>query len=192
MSGSGRGIGREIARKLAAAGASVVVNDLDDDVARQTAADITDAGGTAVTCVGSVTDADFADRFVQTAVDNFGGLHIVVNNAGYTWDNVVQKMTDQQWHDILDVHLTAPFRILRAAQPVISSAVKDERAAGTPRITRKIVNISSVAGTAGNAGQANYGAAKAGLTGLTKVLAKEWGRYDVTVNCVAYGFIRTR
>jgi 3-oxoacyl-[acyl-carrier protein] reductase len=192
VSGSGRGIGREIALKLASAGASVVVNDLDKDVAEQTAADITASGGTATVCAGSVTDADFADRFVNTAVSEFGGLHIIINNAGYTWDNVVQKMTDQQWDDILDVHLKAPFRILRAAQPVISAAVKAERAAGGPRVTRKVVNISSIAGTGGNAGQINYSSAKAGVTGLTKTMAKEWGRYDVTVNCVAFGLIRTR
>ncbi|BBF99161.1 MULTISPECIES: SDR family NAD(P)-dependent oxidoreductase [Pseudonocardia] len=192
VTGSGRGIGREIALKLAAAGASVVVNDLDKDVAEQTAADIAAAGGKATACAGSVTDPGFAQRFVDTATDTYGGLHVVVNNAGYTWDTVVQKMTDEQWDDILDVHLKAPFRILRAAQPVISAAVKAERAAGVPRVTRKVVNISSVAGTAGNAGQINYSSAKAGVTGLTRTLAKEWGRYDVTVNCVAFGLIRTR
>lgn len=192
VSGSGRGIGREIALKLAGAGASVVVNDLDSDVAKQTAADIEATGGKAVVCAGSVTDPEFGERFVNTAVSEFGGLHIIVNNAGYTWDNVVQKMSDQQWDDILDVHLKAPFRILRAAQPVISAAVKAERAAGAPRVTRKVVNISSVAGTGGNAGQINYSSAKAGVTGMTKTLAKEWGRYDVTVNCVAFGLIRTR
>jgi len=145
-----------------------------------------------VACAGSVTDPNFADRFVATAVENFGGLHIVVNNAGYTWDNVLQKMTDQQWDDILDVHLKAPFRILRAAQPVSSAAVKAERATGGERVTRKVVNISSVAGTTGNVGQANYSSAKAGVLGLTRTLSKEWGRYGVTVNAVAYGFIRTR
>lgn len=192
VTGSGRGIGREIALKLADAGAAVVVNDLDKDVAEQTASDITTAGGRAIACAGSVTDPDFAQRFVDTATGTYGGLHIVVNNAGYTWDTVVQKMTDQQWDDILDVHLKAPFRILRAAQPVISAAVKAERAAGGHRVTRKVVNISSVAGTAGNAGQINYSSAKAGVIGLTKTMAKEWGRYDVTVNCVAFGLIRTR
>jgi 3-oxoacyl-[acyl-carrier protein] reductase len=100
-------------------------------------------------------------------------------------------MTDEQWSTIIDVHLTAPFRILRAAQPVISAAVKKERAAGAVP-TRKVVNISSVAGLDGNAGQSSYSAAKAGIVGLTKTLAKEWGRYNVTVNAVAFGVIQTR
>ncbi|TSD98060.1 SDR family oxidoreductase [Skermania sp. ID1734] len=192
VSGSGRGIGREIAVKLAAEGASVVVNDLDGEPAKETVAAIEAAGGTAVACIGSVTDADFGERFVATAVDNFGGLDIVVNNAGYTWDSVIQKMTDEQWDAILDVHLKAPFRILRAAQPVIAGLVKQAKEAGQPVPCRKVVNISSLAGTGGNAGQVNYSAAKAGVTGLTKALAKEWGRYNVTVNTVAFGLIKTR
>ncbi|MEU3011628.1 SDR family NAD(P)-dependent oxidoreductase [Nocardia asteroides] len=192
VTGSGRGIGREIALKFAADGASVVVNDLDKDPAQQTVADIRAAGGTAVACAGSVTDDDFADRFVQTAVDEFGGIDIIVNNAGYTWDTVIQKMTDEQWDAILDVHLKAPFRILRAAQPIISAEVKRARAAGEAVPCRKVVNISSIAGLGGNAGQVNYAAAKAGITGLTKTLAKEWGRLNVTVNTVAFGLITTR
>lgn len=192
VSGSGRGIGREIALKLASEGASVVVNDLDAEPAKETVAAIEAAGGKAVACVGSVTDADFAERFVQTAVDSFGGLDIIVNNAGYTWDSVIQKMTDQQWDAILDVHLKAPFRILRAAQPVIAAAVKQAKAAGEPVPCRKVVNISSLAGTGGNVGQANYSSAKSGVIGLTKAIAKEWGRYNVTVNTVAFGFIKTR
>ncbi|MFC9896103.1 SDR family NAD(P)-dependent oxidoreductase [Nocardia sp. NPDC127579] len=192
VSGSGRGIGREIALKLAAEGARVVVNDLDAEPAEETRTAIEAAGGHALTCLGSVTDDEFAERFVRTAVDGFGGLDIVVNNAGYTWDSVIQKMTDEQWDAILDVHLKAPFRILRAAQPVIADAVKRARAAGEPVPCRKVVNISSMAGTGGNAGQANYSAAKAGLLGLTKTLAKEWGRYNVTVNAVAFGMIKTR
>lgn len=192
VSGSGRGIGREIALKLAAHGAGVVVNDLDAEPAKETVAAIEAAGGRAVACIGSVTEEGFAEEFVATATDSFGGLDIIVNNAGYTWDSVIQKMSDEQFDAILDVHLKAPFRILRAAQPVISAAVKAERAAGAERVTRKVVNISSIAGTAGNVGQVNYSAAKAAVLGLTKTLAKEWGRYDVTVNCVAFGLIRTR
>ncbi|MBF6212669.1 SDR family oxidoreductase [Nocardia puris] len=192
VSGSGRGIGREIALKLAAEGARVVVNDLDAEPAKETVAAIEAAGGTATTCVGSVTESGFGERFVQTAVDTYGGLDIIVNNAGYTWDSVIQKMTDEQWDAILDVHLKAPFQILRAAQPVISDLVKKARQAGEPVPCRKVVNISSLAGTGGNAGQANYSAAKAGLTGLTKTIAKEWGRYNVTANTVAFGLIKTR
>lgn len=192
VSGSGRGIGAEIARKLASDGAAVVVNDLDADPAKETVAAIEAAGGRAVPCIGSVVEDGFAERFVRTAVESFGGLDVIVNNAGYTWDTVIQKMTDEQWDAILDVHLKAPFRILRAAQPVISAAVKAAREAGDPVPCRKVVSISSIAGLGGNAGQANYAAAKAGVTGLTKTLAKEWGRYNVTVNTVAFGLIKTR
>ena len=192
VTGSGRGIGAEIAVTLAADGAAVVVNDLDEEPAREMVAAIEAAGGRAVACPGSVTEAGFADRFVQAAADTFGGQDNIINNAGYTWDSVIQKMTDEQWDAILDVHLKAPFRILRAAQPVISGLVKAARAGGEPVPCRKVVNISSIAGLGGNAGQANYAAAKAGITGLTRTLAKEWGRYNVTVNAVAFGLISTR
>jgi 3-oxoacyl-[acyl-carrier protein] reductase len=191
VSGSGRGIGREIALKLASEGARVVINDLDAAPAEQTVADIRAAGGQAVACIGSVTEAGFADRFVKQALDSFGGLDIIVNNAGYTWDNVVQKMSDEQWEAMLAVHLTAPFRILRAASGFIRDAAKREAEAGTP-VFRKVVNISSTSGVYGNAGQANYAAAKAGINGLTKAMAKEWGRYKVNVNSVAFGLIMTR
>lgn len=191
VSGSGRGIGRSIAMKLASEGAKVVVNDLDAEPAQQTAADIEAAGGKAIACAGSVTAEGFAEKFVKAAIDGYGGLDIIVNNAGYTWDNVIQKMTDEQWHAILDVHLTAPFKILRAAADFIRHASKQEAEAGK-EVFRKVVNISSIAGTGGNVGQANYSAGKAGIIGLTKALSKEWGRYKVNVNAVAFGLIRTR
>jgi 3-oxoacyl-[acyl-carrier protein] reductase len=191
VSGSGRGIGREIALKLAGEGARVVINDLDPEPAKQTVADIAAAGGKAVASIGSVTEAGFAERFVGAALESYGGLDIIVNNAGYTWDNVVQKMTDDQWDAMLAVHLTAPFRILRAASHYIREANKRETAEGRD-VFRKVVNISSTSGVYGNAGQANYAAAKAGINGLTKAMAKEWGRYKVNVNSVAFGLIKTR
>jgi 3-oxoacyl-[acyl-carrier protein] reductase len=191
VTGSGRGIGRSVALKLAAHGARVIVNDLDQQVAEQVATEIRQAGGDAITCPGNVTAPDFPERFVGMAMQHFGGIDIIVNNAGFTWDAVVQKMTDEQWHAILDCHLTAPFRILRAAQPFIRDLARAEADAGVLR-HRKVVNISSIAGLGGNAGQANYAAAKAGVTGLTKALSKEWGRLRVNVNAVAFGLIETR
>ncbi|TAJ67691.1 SDR family NAD(P)-dependent oxidoreductase [Variovorax sp.] len=191
ITGSGRGIGRSIALKLASEGARIVLNDLDAEPAQEAVQAIREAGGQAVACVGNVTAPDFAERFVGTAVSEFKGLDILINNAGYTWDNVIQKMTDEQWYAMIDCHLTAPFRILRAAQPVIRALGKAETEAGQ-RMMRKVVNISSMAGLFGNPGQTNYAAGKAGIVGMTQTLAKEWGRMNVTVNCVAYGLIKTR
>jgi len=191
VTGSGRGIGRAIALKFASEGARVVINDLDAGPADEVVSEIRAAGGQAVACPGSVTAPDFAERFIGTAVGEFKGLDIIVNNAGYTWDNVIQKMSDEQWYAMIDCHLTAPFRILRAAYPVMRDLAKADQAAGR-RVVRKVVNISSVAGLFGNAGQVNYSTAKAGILGMTQTLAKEWGRLNVTVNAVAYGFIKTR
>ncbi|MBV6754860.1 SDR family NAD(P)-dependent oxidoreductase [Rhodococcus opacus] len=184
VSGSGRGIGREIALKLASEGARVVVNDLDAGPAEDTVAAVRAIGGEAVTCVGSVTEDDFAQRFVDTALDAFGGLDIIVNNAGYYWNDLVEDLGDEQWDAILDVNLRAPFRILRAAQPVFRNNRVEHH--------RKVVNISSNAGLVGNERQANYSSAKSGVVGLTKALAREWGRYRVNVNAVAFGWISTR
>ncbi|HUT50921.1 MAG TPA: SDR family oxidoreductase [Alphaproteobacteria bacterium] len=191
VSGSGRGIGRAIALKLAGEGARLVINDLDDDPAGETIGAIEAIGGTAVACNGDVAAPDFGERFVTAALDAYGGVDIIVNNAGYTWDNVIQKMSDEQFQAMIDVHVTAPFRILRAAAEPIRIAAKKDAEEGR-EVFRKVVNISSVAGTTGNAGQVNYSAAKAAITGLTKTMAKEWGRYKVNVNCVAYGMIATR
>jgi 3-oxoacyl-[acyl-carrier protein] reductase len=191
VTGSGRGIGKAIATLFAQHGASVVINDIDAEVAETTAKEITDAGGKAVACAGSVTDAEFPDRLVKSAAEAFGGLDIIVNNAGYTWDAVIQNMTDEQWYAMLEVHLTAPFRIIRAATPYMREVAKKEIEEGR-RVHRKIINISSTSGVAGNAGQVNYAAGKMGIVGVTKTMAKEWGRFNINVNAVAYGFIETR
>ena len=191
VTGSGRGIGRAIALKLAAEGASLVVNDLDAEPGDAVAAEIEAGGGKAVAVNGSVTEAGFADRFVAAATGRLGGLDIIVNNAGYTWDATIQKMTDEQFQAMLDVHLVAPFRILRAAAEPIRVMAKREALDGR-EVFRKVVNVSSIAGLYGNAGQAAYGSAKASLVGLTRTLCKEWGRYKVNVNCVAFGLINTR
>lgn len=191
ISGSGRGIGRAVALKLASHGAKLVVNDLDEDPAAEVVAAVQAMGGEAIACIGNVTAADFGERFVQSAIDRFGGLDIIVNNAGYMRDGMIHKQTDEQFQAMLDVHVTAPFRILRAASEPWREWTKREAADGR-EVIRKVVNISSLAGTAGNAGQVNYSSAKSAVIGMTKTLAKEWGRLKVCVNCVAFGFIETR
>ena len=191
ITGAGRGIGRATALKLSGEGARVVINDLDPGPANEVISEIQSRGGEAIACVGSVTAADFPERFIATAIERYDGLDIIVNNAGYTWDGVIQRTTDEQWYAILDCHLTAPFRILRAAQPVIRRFASAEVEAGH-RVVRKVVNVSSISGLFGNAGQINYSAAKSGIIGMTMTLAKEWGRLNTTVNCVAFGFIETR
>jgi len=191
VTGSGRGIGRAVALKLAGEGAFVVVNDLDQEPANEVIAEIQKSNGKAVACIGSVTAPGFAERFVQTALDSFGGIDIIVNNAGYTIDSLIGKMTDEAFDAMYAVHLKAPFQILRAASGFVTAAAKQEAEEGR-EVFRKVVNISSVAGLGGNIGQANYSSMKAGITGLTKTLAKEWGRYKVNVNCVGFGVIETR
>lgn len=191
VTGSGRGIGRAVARKLASQGAAVVVNDLDEAPALAVIDEIRAAGGRATACNGSVTAPDFGERIVQAALDAFGTLDIIVNNAGYTRDGVIQKQSDEQFQAMLDVHVTAPFRILRAAAEPWRTMSKQEAAEGR-EVIRKVVNISSISGVNGNPGQVNYAAAKSAVVGMTKTLAKEWGRLKVCVNCVAFGFIETR
>lgn len=191
VTGAGRGIGRSIALKLAEDGANVVLNDLDADPANEVVAEIEAIGGKALAVAGSVTAAGFADDFIQGGIDRFGGVDIIVNNAGYTWDSFIGKMSDEQFDAMIDVHLKAPFQILRAASPFITQAAAAEAAEGR-EVFRKVVNISSISGTGGNPGQANYSAAKSGVVGLTKTMAKEWGRFKVNVNAVAFGMISTR
>jgi 3-oxoacyl-[acyl-carrier protein] reductase len=188
VTGAGQGIGRATAELLAGQGARVVVNDLDGDKAQEVQ-DALPTDGTIHS--GDLTKESAPDELVQTAIDAFGKIDIIVNNAGYTLDGPVHKMTDDWFQRMLDIHLIVPFRVIRAAAPHLREPAKQEREQGT-EVFRKIVNISSTSGTFGNAGQANYSAGKAGIVGLTKTLAKEWGQFKINVNAVAFGFVDTR
>jgi 3-oxoacyl-[acyl-carrier protein] reductase len=188
VTGSARGIGKATAELLSEHGAKVVVNDLDGDVAKETADGI--AGETAV-YAGDLTADGAPEALVQTALDAWGKIDIIVNNAGYTLDAPIHKMSDDWFQRMLDIHLVVPFRVIRAAAPHLREPAKVERDEGR-EVFRKIVNVSSISGTMGNAGQANYAAGKAGVVGLTKTLAKEWGQFKVNVNAVAFGYIETR
>jgi len=188
VTGSARGIGRATAELLAAQGAQVLINDLDGDIAEQAGKEI--AGDTAV-FAGDLTRPGAPDELVQKAIDSFGKIDIIVNNAGYTIDAPVHKMSDEHFQAMLDIHTIVPFRVIRAAAPHLREPAKKEREEGR-EVFRKIVNVSSTSGTFGNAGQANYSSAKAAVVGLTKTVAKEWGQFKVNVNAVAFGFIDTR
>jgi 3-oxoacyl-[acyl-carrier protein] reductase len=188
VTGSARGIGRATAELLAENGARVLINDLDADVAEQAASEIS---GETTVFSGDLTTDGVCEQLVQRAVDDFGRVDIIVNNAGYTWDGVAHKMTDEQFRAMLEIHTVVPFRIIRAAAPHIREPAKSERDRGE-EVFRKIVNVSSVSGMMGNAGQVNYAAGKAGVVGVTKTMAKEWGQFKVNVNAVAFGFIETR
>jgi 3-oxoacyl-[acyl-carrier protein] reductase len=190
VTGSGRGIGRAIARRLAAAGACVMLNDLDEKMLLESKASLPNANRVRH-FQGDLTDPAVPGRIVEAALDEFGSLDIIVNNAGYSWDNVIQKTTDEQFQAMLDIHLVTPFRLLRAASTYIRETAKQEIAGGR-RVMRKVVNITSISGTDGNPGQIGYSSGKAGVIGLTKTLAKEWGRYNVNVNAVGFGLIETR
>jgi 3-oxoacyl-[acyl-carrier protein] reductase len=188
VTGSARGIGRATAELLASQGARVLINDLDADVAEQTAGEI---DGETVVFGGDLTQGDACDKLVQTAIDAFGQVDIVVNNAGYTLDAPIHKMSDEQFQRMLDIHNIVPFRVCRAVAPHMREPAKKEREEGK-EVFRKIVNVTSISGTMGNAGQANYSSGKAGVVGLTKTLAKEWGQFKINVNAVAFGYIETR
>ncbi len=192
ITGAGRGIGAATAKLFAQHGAQVVVSDRDAEPAEAVVADIHEAGGQAACVPGDITDPAFPDALVKAAVDAFGKLNILVNNAGYTWDGVVHKMNDDQWQAMLDIHCTAPFRMIRAAAPYMREVAKADKKEGREPEPRCIVNISSTAGTLGNAGQVNYSTAKMGVIGMTKTIAKEWGKLGIRCNAVVFGCIETR
>jgi 3-oxoacyl-[acyl-carrier protein] reductase len=191
VTGSGRGIGRAIALKLASAGADVMINDLDAGPCEEARDAVSRSGVKVGQLAGDLTQPGFPEALVTATVEQLGRLDIVVNNAGYTWDNVIQKTTDEQFQAMLDIHVVAPFRVLRAASRFIREWAKTEAAEGR-RVVRKVVNITSIAATDGGPGQAGYASGKAAIIGLTRTLAKEWGRYNVNVNCVGFGLIETR
>lgn len=192
ITGSGRGIGASAALLFAQHGAKVVVTDIDPAPAEETANKIRSMGGTAISVPSDVTDAGGVEELIGQTVHAFGGIDILVNNAGYTWDGVLHKMTDEQWEAMIAIHLTAPFRLIRAAVPYMREVAKAEKERNGEAKARKIINVSSISGTRGNPGQANYSAGKAGIVGLTKTLAKEWGQFNIQVNAVAFGYIDTR
>jgi len=188
ITGSARGIGRATAELLSEHGARVLINDFDGEIAEQTANEI--QGETAV-FAGDLTAEGAPEALVRAATDAFGAIDIVVNNAGYTWDGMAHRMSDEQFRAMLEIHTVVPFQVLRAAAPYLRDAGKKDKEEGR-EVFRKVVNVTSISGTQGNVGQVNYAAAKAGLVGLTKTLAREWGPFKVNVNAAAFGFVDTR
>ena len=176
VTGSARGIGRATAELLSSQGAKVVINDLDGDT---------------LVFAGDLTRPEVPDQLVAKVVDEWGRVDVLVNNAGYTLDAPIHKMTDEHFQAMIDIHTVVPFRVIRAAAPHLREPAKAEKADGV-EVFRKIVNVSSISGTMGNAGQANYSSGKSAVVGLTKTLAKEWGQFKINVNAVAFGYIETR
>ena len=188
VTGAAQGIGRSIVQKLANEGAQVIANDLDADLLAESVDKLTEQEMTAHALPGDITEQATTEALVSTALERYGDLHIVVNNAGYIWNSAAVKHTDEQWQAMLDVHATGPFRLLREA----GHHFRQQASTESPDRLRKIVNVSSISGIYGAATQVAYSSAKAAVVGMTKTLAREWGRYHVTVNCVAFGYIDTR
>jgi 3-oxoacyl-[acyl-carrier protein] reductase len=190
VTGGGRGIGRAIVERLVSVGANVLACDLDQGALREMQASVSIPARIAIT-YGDLMEPEVSPQVVNAALEAFHSIDIIVNCAGFSWDGVIQKTSDEQFLAMLNIHLVAPFRILRAASDYLRETAKREIASGQ-RVMRKVVNITSISGTDGNPGQAGYSAGKAGIIGLTKTLAKEWGRYNINVNAVGFGLIQTR
>jgi 3-oxoacyl-[acyl-carrier protein] reductase len=190
VTGGGRGIGRAVVQRLVSVGAHVLACDLDLEALQETQASVCASRRVALRH-GDLMEPDFSKQIVNAALESFHSIDIIVNCAGFSWDGVIQKTTDEQILAMLNIHVMAPFRLLRAASDYLRETAKRETASGQ-RVMRKVVNITSISGTDGNAGQAGYSAGKAGIIGLTKTLAKEWGRYNINVNAVGFGLIQTR
>ena len=188
VTGAARGIGACIAQRLSAAGASVVVADLDkSELDMATAA----LDGPSTQVAVDLTAVGAPDSVVDAAVAGYGRLDIVVNNAGYTWDGPIHKMSDEQFQAMLDIHTVVPFRLLRAAAKPMREAAKQDIAANRVE-HRKVINVVSLAGLMGQGGNVNYSTAKGATIAMTKALAKEWGQLRINVNAVAPGFTDTR
>ena len=192
ITGAARGIGAATATLFAREGARLVLTDLDQQPLSDTAAALSASGAEVVTIAGDVTDPDFPRTTLELSEKAFGTPDILVNNAGFTWDAIFHKMEQKQWDAILAVHLTAVYRMMQTIGGAMREKAKAELEGNSPALARKIINLSSISGTDGNPGQANYSAAKAGVIGLTKTVAKEWGRFNIYVNAVAFGWIDTR
>jgi len=190
VTGGGRGIGRAIVHRLVSAGANVLACDLDQQALQETQATARNPERVALLC-GDLMEPALPEQIANAALKAFSSIDIIVNCAGFSWDSVIQKTTDEQFLAMLNIHVVAPFRLLRAASGYLRETAKREIADGQ-RVMRKVVNITSISGTEGNPGQAGYAAGKAGVIGLTKTLAKEWGRYNINVNAVGFGLIQTR
>jgi 3-oxoacyl-[acyl-carrier protein] reductase len=184
VTGAARGIGRAIAERLAVQGAAVCITDSDAGPVGDAARELEASGHRVVAVSGNVADLDHSREAAESAAEQLGGLHILVNNAGLTRDALIHKMGDAEWDLVQDVVLRGTFNFIRAVAPWFRDR---ERSA-----PRRIVNVASVSGIYGSVGNANYSAAKAGVIGLTRSVAREWARYGVTVNAVAPGYVETR